>query len=315
MILVAGATGFLGRAVCARLARNGLDVALVTRGGAETARRIVPTATRVIRCDLTRETLPDAELDGVTGVVNLCGETISQLWTRRAWERIRRSRIDVTRRLVETLIRRPKPPAFLINASGIGCYGNRGDDIVDETAPLGAAGLAGVCREWEKATEEAAAVGVRVVILRLGVVMGVGGFLQRMVPAFQLVGGAILGDGRHWLSWIHEADLMSVFVRAITDSTICGPLNAASPHPVTNEHFTRALTSALRRRVVARVPRLLLESFAGGLAREVLFGSQRAVPRVLTESGFRFAYGRIEDALARVLAESRSRPSSSWLFP
>ncbi|HOK44642.1 MAG TPA: TIGR01777 family oxidoreductase [Bryobacteraceae bacterium] len=275
-IAVTGASGFIGRALTARLAAAGHTIEPLK----------------------TRESFVMPPCDAV---VNLAGEPIAQRWTPEAKQRIRYSRVEGTRRLVESMGRLTPPPAVLVCASAVGFYGSRGDEILRETSPPGEDFLAGVCVAWERAAAQAETFGIRVVCLRTGVVLGRdGGALQRMLPVFRFGAGGPLGSGRQWMSWIHLDDLTALYEFALNEPRLRGAVNAVAPHPVTNAEFARALGDALHRPAWIPVPAFALKLMFGEMAG-VLLDSQRVVPEAAQAAGFDFRYPELGPALSAIL--------------
>ncbi len=198
------------------------------------------------------------ELEGLDGIVNLAGENVSiGRWNPAKKERISRSRIDGTHNLCTVLKTLKNPPKVLVNASAVGFYGNRGDEILDENSPAGQGFLAKVCQEWEKAAQEARTAETRVVLLRTGVVLsGRGGALQKMLFPFQLGLGGVIGDGKQYMSWISINDVIGIIYHALTHQEINGPINVVSPNPVTNQEFTKTLGKVLHRPTSISCPNL-----------------------------------------------------------
>lgn len=238
-----------------------------------------------------------AAIDAADAVVHLAGEPIAQRWTAAAKERIRSSRIEGTRRLVDTLRGLAKPPATLVSASAIGVYGSRGDEILTEQSRPGDDFLASLCIEWEREAQAAAGLGVRVVLLRSGMVLGRGGgALAKMEPIFRRGLGGRLGWGGQWMSWIHIDDLLALIRHALELPLLCGPVNATAPNPVTNAVFTRDLAAALHRSTFLPVPEFALRLRYGQMS-EMLLASQRVVPVAAEAAGFRFRYPQLPLAL------------------
>jgi hypothetical protein len=238
-------------------------------------------------------------------VVHLAGEPVAQRWTASVKKRILDSRVEGTRALLAAL--REHPPNVLVSASGIGYYGSCGDRILAEQSPPDSEQahdfLGQVAAAWEREAMEAEKFGVRVVRLRIGTVMGQGGgALQKMLLPFRMGLGGRLGPGTQWMSWIHIEDLSNMILFALRESTLRGVLNAASPHPVTNAEFTRALARAVKRPAVIPVPAFALKLLLGEMS-EILLGSQRAVPEAAVRAGFEFSYPEIGAALIRILSE------------
>jgi uncharacterized protein (TIGR01777 family) len=206
-------------------------------------------------------------------------------------------------RLIGTL---RTPPRVLVSGSAIGWYGLHDDVSLDEMSAGRDCFSRRVCLRWERAALQAARIGTRVVLLRTGLVLSSdGGILSRMLPAFDLGLGGRLGSGRHWMSWIHRDDLVRLIVHIIAEPYLCGPINATAPEPVRNEAFTTALARALRRPAGLPVPAAPLRLILGGFAEELLLGGQRVMPRAASQSGFRFLYPSIEDALGQIVGRER----------
>lgn len=295
-IVIAGGSGFIGRALIARLEREGHKVLALSRHPA------VHPELNALEWDPARPGLWAATLDGADALVNLAGESIAERrWSEARKLRILKSRVDATRALVDACARCAKPPRVLLNASAVGVYGDVPEGEVDETRPPGKGFLADVCACWEEAALRGKSCGMRVVLLRTGAVLGLGGgALQRMLLPFRLGLGGRLGSGRQWLPWIHLDDEVSALLHLLTAGE-GGPYNLCAPEPVRNEEFSRALARALRRPCIARAPASLLRLGLGELS-SVLLEGQRAVPRRLLASGFRFRHPRVDEALQELLA-------------
>ncbi|MGD9762510.1 MAG: TIGR01777 family oxidoreductase [Candidatus Binatia bacterium] len=300
MILVSGASGLIGSALAPFLASGGREIVPLTRGGngARSAGvRWDPQAGTIDRERLA-EIRPDA-------VVHLSGEDISHgRWTRAKKARIRSSRVDGTALLVSALCELRRPPQTLIAASAIGYYGNRGDEVLTEASPPGSDFLAGVCRDWEAVTAPAAECGIRVVNARIGVVLsGAGGALGAMLTPFKLGAGGPIGDGRQYLSWIAIDDVVAAVQFALTNPSISGPLNLASPEPVPNAEFARALGKVLSRPAVLPLPATAVRLLFGEMGDALLLSSTRVIPQRLVDAGFRFRFPTLEPALRHVLGQ------------
>jgi uncharacterized protein (TIGR01777 family) len=217
-------------------------------------------------------------------VVHLAGEPVAQRWTGAAKERIRTSRVDGTRRLVDAM--RANPPKTLVSASAVGYYGSRGDEILTESSQPGDDFLAKLAIEWEREALRAKEFGVRVVILRIGIVLGPGGALAKMLPIFKLGLGGPIAGGRHWMPWIQIDDLVRLIHFALANE-VRGPLNATAPNPVTNAEFTRGLARFVHRPAIFPVPKVALKILYGEMA-QILWASQRAIPEAALAAGFRF---------------------------
>lgn len=277
-IAITGASGFIGQHLASRLTTDGHTVLAVS----------------------TRTAPPPGKFEGCDAVIHLAGEPVAQRWTPAARERIRASRVEGTRALVNAL--RVEPPKVLVSGSAVGYYGSRGDEVLKEDSPPGLDFLAEIATAWEREAQAAEAFGVRVVRLRTGVVLGPGGgALKRMLLPFRLGIGGRIGDGKQWMPWIHMDDLTSLIVFALMTPAFSGPLNAGAPNPVANADFTRELARALRRPAIFPVPRLALKLLFGEMA-EIIYASQRMVPEAALRAGFRFKFPEIGPALRDVLS-------------
>jgi uncharacterized protein (TIGR01777 family) len=291
--LVTGATGLVGRALIDRLG----EAHVLTRSPSNfgSARR---PGVRAWAWQPDTELAPPEALSGVDVVFHLAGEPVAEgRWTAEKKARIRGSRVTGTQHLVSSFAALTPAPRVLVCASAIGFYGDRGDSELDEGATSGVGFLAEVCREWEAAALQAEKYGTRVVLARFGIVLAPrGGALARMLPPFRLGLGGKLGNGRQWMSWIHEVDAVRLLLHAAERYEVRGPLNVVSPGAVTNAEFTRKLGRALARPAILPVPRMAL-ALAFGELSGVLTASQRVVPRVALESRFDFQYPELARAL------------------
>ena len=301
-VLVTGATGFIGRRLCAALSAAGHEVIALTRD-ARQAENLVPPYRLV--------TSLDGIADGtrLDAIVNLAGAPIaSRLWTRRRRKALVASRVETTQALAALVRRLATPPAVLVNGSAIGWYGLRGDEPLDETAAPGAGFSHDLCATWEAEAAAIGALGVRTVLLRIGLVLGTeAGVLARLLTPFEFGLGGRMGDGRHWMSWIERDDLVRLIVFAIASPSLEGPVNATAPEPVRNAEFTTALARALGRPALLPVPAAPLRLLAGDLARELLLGGQRVVPAKALAVGFVFRHARLAPTLDAILGNEGRR--------
>lgn len=297
MVVVTGGTGFLGRALVAALLGKGRHVAVVSR---DPGRATFPAGTRAVSWD----DLP-AAVDGADAVVNLAGESIAQRWTEAAKARIVASRAEAAERVGAALRAAKVRPSVLLNASAVGFYGNRGGEELAETSPAGSGFLAETTVAWEEAARRASPDGVRLVLLRTGVVLGEeGGALAKMVLPFRLGVGGPLGSGAQWMPWIHRDDLVALLLAALDDPRYEGAVNATSPNPVTMREFASTLGRVLHRPALLPAPAFAIRAAMGEMAALVLDG-QRALPAKAAALGFRFRFERLEPALANLLAPAR----------
>ena len=296
-IVVTGATGLVGGALVPALLAAGHRVDRMSR-------RPPPPGTTDIQWDPAGGRLDPRALEGADAVVHLAGESIAAgRWTAAVKERVRRSRVDGTKLLAETLGRLTRRPRVLVAASAVGYYGNRGDMPLTEESPPGVGFLAEVCREWEAAADPARVAGIRVVHPRLGVVLaGQGGALPRMTLPFRLGVGGMIGSGRQYWSWIALADLVRVIELALALDILTGPVNAVAPAPATNREFTRVLGRVLGRPTLVPLPALAVRLLLGEMGQALLLDSARVLPRRLERAGFRFRHPELEGALRAALA-------------
>jgi uncharacterized protein (TIGR01777 family) len=301
-VVITGATGTVGSALCAALLHRGDQVTAISRD-AQRARAVLGDRVQAFAwARPTQEPLPPEALAGSDAVVHLLGEPLDQRWTEGAKAEIRDSRVRATRSLVQALQRLPADarPGVLVSQSATGFYGPSDDRELDERAAAGADFLAGVVRAWE-AEASAAESTLRAVQTRTGVVLSTrGGALARMLPFFRLGLGGPVAGGRQYLSWIHVDDVVGGLLFVMEDSRAAGPVNLTSPNPVTNAEFSRALGRALRRPAVLPVPALALRLLYGDMA-EIVTTGQRVVPRRLRELGFEFRHPAVEPALRDAL--------------
>ena len=270
-VAVTGASGFIGRRLMEKLGKEARAVSL--RGSLK-------------------------GLAGADAVVHLAGEPVAQRWTKEAREKIRFSRVDGTRRVIDAM--RANPPRVFVSASAVGYYGSRGDELLTESSSPADDFLGRICREWEREARKAEEFGVRVVCLRNGVVLGNGGALKKMLLPFKLGIGGKIGDGKQWMAWIHLEDTVGLIEFAISSLTMRGAVNATAPNPVTNTEFTRELASALHRPAILPVPQFALDLLLGEMA-QIVYASQRVIPEAALQAGYQFRFPRLHDALFDIL--------------
>lgn len=294
-VLVSGAGGLVGSAVCA-----------VLGGAGHRVRRLVRRAVRApdeVAWDPERGPADPAALEGVDALVHLAGESIAGgLWTPERKRRIADSRARGTRVLAEAVAAARRGPRVLVSASAVGIYGSRGDEVLDEDSADGTGFLADVGRAWEAALEPARAAGVRTVALRLGLVISPrGGLLGKLLLPFRLGLGGPLGDGAHWMSWVSLDDAAFAFLHALHQGDLSGPANVVAPAPVRNADFMRILAGVLRRPAFLRVPAAVLRAASREMADEAFLASQRVTPTRLTAAGFAFRDADLQGALRHAL--------------
>ncbi|HEV8446045.1 MAG TPA: TIGR01777 family oxidoreductase [Gemmatimonadaceae bacterium] len=298
LIAVTGSSGMIGSALVRALVADGHSI-----------RRLVRRPTRArdeVAWNPGRDEIDAKALSGIDAVVNLAGENIAQRWTRESMRRIRESRVRGTTLVATAMASLTPRPRVLVSGSAVGYYGERGDEILDETSRAGDDFLASVCKDWEAATLPARDAGIRVAISRTGIVLDRrGGALAKMLTPFRLGVGGHLGNGRHWMSWIAISDMVRALRFLLEHDGAEGPFDLTAPTPVDNAEFTRVLASVLHRPAIFPVPRLALELLYGPMAKGAALASQRALPRQLLADGFEFALPDLREALESVV---RPRP-------
>ena len=294
-VAVSGSTGLIGSALVQRLRREGHTVLPLVRSATAGADGVA--------WDPRAGTIDTAALEGTDAVVHLAGENVGSRWTAEKKRRIRDSRVKGTRLVSEAVSRLARRPRVLVQASGVGIYGDRADEVLTEEAAPGTGFLAEVGRDWEGASGHAEAAGIRVVRLRFGVVLTAkGGALQRLLLPFRMGVGGRIGSGRQWMPWISLDDAVELIVRALRDERLRGAVNAVAGS-VRNEDFTEALARALRRPALIPVPGFGLRAVFGQMADETLLSGQRVEPARLREIGHVFHHPTLEAALAAALRE------------
>lgn len=277
---IVGASGFVGRALRELAVGRGDEVVCFSRQERP--------GFRVFR--------GAGDLDGLDAVVNLAGEPILGIWTKARKRRILDSRVRGTGRIVEAITARKSGVRVFLNASAIGYYGDTGGRAVDEASPRGQGFLAETCQAWESAASAAVLAGVRVVILRIGFVVGNGGAMGMILPVFRFGLGGRLGSGRQWMSCIHVEDVAGMILWSLDQQPVSGPVNAVMPAPLTNAEFTKAVAESVRRPAFFPVPALVMRAALGELAR-VALDSARVLPGVAVRLGYPYRFPALEGAL------------------
>jgi hypothetical protein len=299
-VLVTGASGLIGSALCDALLARGDEVVGLSRDP-ERARPTNPTITWH-RWDPALERPPAGALDGVDAAVNLVGESLAQRWTERSKERILASRETATRNLVHAIASAEPRPKVLISQSAIGFYGDRGEAIIDESASAGQDFGASVCVAWEAAAREAEALGLRVVLVRTGLVLDRRSpLLTGLLPPFRLGLGGPLAGGRQYMSWIHLEDEVGILLWALDSDELSGAINATAPAPATNRELSKALGRVLHRPAVLPVPKLAVRARMGRELADTVAGGQRVLPLRVLDGGYEFRHAEVEEALRAAL--------------
>ncbi len=291
-ILVTGGTGFIGQALCPKLTQDGHDVIVWSR---RRNPEVAAGVTTIQQLDELTGPNPDA-------VINLAGASIADgRWTQERKRVLVDSRLHITGKLVDWMRAMETPPKALISASAVGYYGEQGDRIITEDTTPTPGFTHDLCVQWENAALKAKALGVRVGLVRTGVVLDRdGGALAKMLPPFKMGVGGRLGSGQHYFPWIHRADIVAIYQWLVENEQASGPYNASAPNPVTNAEFTRALGSVLKRPTLLPMPEPVLRLLFGEMS-ELLLVSNRMMPTRLLEEGFEFRYPELKPALQAIL--------------
>ncbi len=300
VVLVTGGTGFVGAALVAELQARGYMVWVLTRDKAR-AHRILGGRVQLV------SSLADASNVDFGAIINLAGKPMMESrWNSAVKEALRASRLGLTRQLFTWCKARAKFPQVLINASAVGFYGDRGDELITEMVPGGTDFAAQLCADWEREALMFKAEGVRVCILRLGIVLGRdGGALKQMLPAFRLGLGGPMGLGAQYMSWVHRRDLLRMIMFCLSKELV-GVFNAVTPEPCTNKEFATMLGAALHRPAVLSMPTWVLRGLFGEAASALLLASQRVIPAQMVQAGFECEFPHLPGALADLLESDPS---------
>ena len=299
-IVISGGTGFLGRRLAARFSSEGDEVVVLTRSGRLPGDMAGLTGVRAVKWDAVSGGEWEREIDGAQAVIHLAGEqAVGVRYTEEVKRRIVDSRVKSGEALVRAVEAAKSRPEVMISSSGVGYYGGRLDAVpLDEGSPPGDDFLASVCVVWEGAVQPVEALGVRLVVTRLGIVLGKGGgALETMARPFKWFVGGVIGSGKQMFTWIHVDDVVDVIARARTDTSLRGPVNVAAPNAVDHTELAHALGRALHRPAIFPVPGVALRALFAEGAVPLLTG-QNAVPKKLEGAGYRFQYTSIDAALA-----------------
>jgi len=294
-ILVSGSHGLVGKTLIKALEIDGHEIYRLVRHA--------PDSSKEIEWSPERYSIAISMIEGFDAVCHLAGESIaSGRWSDEKKLKIRESRTKGTKLLSDALANLRHPPKTLISASAIGYYGNRGDEVLTEASAPGGDFLSEVCVEWEKATEHATTMGIRVVNTRFGIILDKeGGALAKMLPPFRMGIGGRIGDGRQWMSWIALDDVVGALKFVLANEALSGPVNFVAPNPVTNAEFTKALGQALSRPTFFPIPAFGVRLAFGEMADALLLSSQKVAPKTLQNAQYQFRYPELRNALQKIL--------------
>jgi len=304
-ILMTGATGLIGKEIGKKLVSEGHEITVLTRNIVE-AKSSLPFPAKFLAWGHYSEALPPSYFDNIDSVIHLAGESIaSGRWTSKRKKQILESRVIGTRNIVEAIKSSNKSVKQFISASAIGIYGD-GKEWVDENSSLGEDFLSVVCKKWESESHELLKVGINVINPRIGIVLsGKGGAMDKMLPIFSLGLGAVIGNGKQWMSWIHQEDLTNMFSFFIKTPNLIGAFNAVAPNPKNNKDFSKILATALGRGLFFPVPGLMLKVALGDMSTLVIKG-QKVSSKKITSKGFVFKYENLDQALLDLCAPLKS---------
>ena len=305
-VAVTGATGFVGSRLVQRLQDAGHQIKVFARNP-ERARKVFPKPVfeQVEVVSYTPQQSGDwqAEISGCDGVINLAGEPISERWTPERKREIMNSRVIGTEKLVEAIGQAEVKPKVLVSASAVGFYGtSETAEFYETSEPIEPDFLSQVCQSWEKAAEKVTAYGVRLVTVRIGIVLGMGGAIAKMLTPFRLYAGGPIGNGQQWFSWVHRDDLVSLFMQGLSNEAMSGVYNGTAPHPVRMSELCDTLGKVMNRPSWLPVPDFVIETLLGDGAVVVLEG-QKVLPERTQSTGFSYAYPKVEPALREIVVE------------
>jgi len=289
-ILITGASGLIGSALCPALIEQGHTVQTLSRTNGD------------LHWNIDKQTLESGALDKVDCVIHLAGESIAQRWTAKTKKLISRSRTESTRLLTDSILKQKRPIDF-ISASGINFYGGgETREPATEETPAGTGFLARVCQEWEGAAQPLQEAGLRTVFIRTGVVLSSkGGALAKMLPPFKLGIGGKIGTGNQKMSWISLTDIVRIYIRAVEDEGLTGPVNATTPQAVSNAEFTKALGRAVNRPAICPLPAAVVKLIFGEMGRNTILSDLNVVPAKLLRLGFQWKHPDLDNALENEL--------------
>jgi uncharacterized protein (TIGR01777 family) len=301
-VIVTGATGFIGKALCSRLERESYQVVALSRNP-ERGQRLFGPKVSVAKWNGANASEWLEHAEGANAIVNLAGENIGTgRWTSQRKQAILQSRLDAGKAVLEAVESTSVKPRVVVQASAVGFYGSRGNDMIDEFSSPGEGFLADVAKEWEQSTHKVESFGVRRVVIRSGVVLGSeGGALLQLLKPFRLFAGGPLGSGQQWFSWIHIEDEVNAILFLLKRKDLKGVFNLSAPHPLLQKDFARLLGKIMRRPSWFPTPGFGLRMILGEMAEEMLLVSQRVAPKRLLEAGYLFLYPEAEHALKDIL--------------
>ncbi len=302
-IAITGATGLVGSRLVEKLNREGHQILVFTRNPNK-ARKVFPASVysnlEIVQYTPTESGSWQNSVSGCDAVINLAGEPIAERWSNQQKQAIMESRQIGTRKLVEAIAMAESKPEVLVSGSAIGYYGTSETTTFTESSPAGNDFLAQVCQNWEAEAQKVTESGVRLVILRIGIVLANGGALGKMLGPFKMFAGGPIGSGKQWFSWIHREDLVNLIIRGIQNPQMSGAYNATAPNPVKMDRLCQTLGEVMNRPSWLPVPDFVLEVLLGDGAVVVLEG-QQVIPQKTQSTGFDYQYAQLKPALAEII--------------
>lgn len=296
--LISGATGFIGTAVIQQLAQNNHQIIALTRDMNKAQKHFANSdiTNDSLRCIESLDQLDQGQV--IDGVINLAGEPIAnKRWTAEQKQELSNSRLQITEALVNYCQQLKDKPKVWVNASAIGYYGNHENQVFDEQSEPQSGFTHELCKSWEQKAAQAQELGIRTCILRLGVVLGDGGALKKMLPPFKAFIGGPIGNGQQWMSWIHIKDVVNIICLMLNHDSESGIYNATAPKPVTNNEFSKTLGQVLHRPAIIRLPSFVMRLLFGEMGESLLVEGQKVIPKRLLDNGFEFKYDNLKHAL------------------
>jgi len=294
-LLITGGTGFIGSALCTRLLNNKKHELTILSRNPESIKIPAKAISNLNQLE------KDASFDVI---INLAGEPIADnRWTEKHKQKIIRSRINTTEKIIEYIKAAKHKPELLINGSAIGYYGiNKTNNAIDENGTDDNSFSSELCKQWETVALQANSFGIRTCLLRTGIVLGTNaGALKKMLPPFKMGLGGKIGSGQQWMSWIHLDDLVGIILYCIEHDDLKGPINGTSPNPSTNKDFTKTLGKVLNRPTFISIPEIIIKLLMGQMGVELLLSGKKILPIKISEKGYQFQYPTLENALKNIL--------------
>lgn len=294
-VIITGGSGFIGQELTSALLQRGYRVSILDLHPPK------QEGAHFFKVDLTTQAIPEELLKGVDAIIHLAGKNIFGRWSEKVKKSIYESRILGTRNLVSSLKNVSRKPKLLVSASAVGIYGDRGEENLYESISAGNDFLAKVCIGWEKEAREAEKLGLRTVQVRTAPVLGHGGLLDKLLPIYKLGLGGPIGSGKQWFPWVHVQDIVNIYIFALENDVVRGPVNSCSPKQITNKEFSDNLAKILKRPAFFKVPKWALKLVFNDLA-DMIYASQRVHPKKLIDYGYKFSFPDIRKALENILA-------------